>query len=97
MNGVIAIFDSELRDEMFMLMRLADIVNYTHFVNVHGSGKQGRKQGSVAWPGYNEVFMMVLSEDDLKRFKETISDFKKNRDEKPGLVFFTWGLTEVII
>ena len=97
MNCVIAIFDSELKEEMFMLMRLANIVNYTHFVNVHGSGKQGRKQGSVAWPGFNEVFMMVLSDDDLEGFKETISDFKKNRAEKPGLVFFTWGLQEVII
>lgn len=97
MHGVIAIFDSELREEMFLLMRLAKIVNYTHFVGVHGSGNQGRKQGSIAWPGTNEVFMMVLSEEEISFFKKTISDFKKNRETKPGLVFFHWGLNEVII
>ena len=97
MNGVIAIFDSELREEMFLLMKLANIINYTHFVGVHGSGNQGKKQDSIAWPGTNEVFMMVLSEKDLKDFKKTISDYKKNRDQKPGLVFFFWPLTEVII
>jgi hypothetical protein len=97
MNGIIAIFDSELREEMFLLMRLANVINYTHFVDVHGSGNQGRKQGSIAWPGTNEVFMMVLTNENLEVFKKTISDFKKNRATPPGLVFFHWGLSEVII
>ena len=95
MKCVMALFDSDLREELFMLMELAELKNYTHFVGLHGSSNVGKKEGTVAWPGSNEILMMILSESQYEPFKELIAKFKKERKPAPGILLFTWPIAEM--
>ena len=97
MKAIIVLFDSELKEEIFMLMKLSDIKDYTHFLGLHGSGKQGMKRDTVTWPGSNEMIMLVLNEEKLNLFKEVVTDYKKNNKTATGLLFFYWELTEFIV
>ena len=47
MKALMLIFDSELAEEVFTLMKLAEIVHYTYFKGLHGSGNQGKKEGNI--------------------------------------------------
>ena len=96
MNAVMALFDSELAEEIFLLMKFFEIENYTRFKELHGSGKQGKKEGSITWPGTNEVIMMIMSDDELERFKQVAEDYKVNKGKNPGFIFFFWPLGGVI-
>ena len=97
MKALMLIFDSELAEEVFTLMKLAEIVHYTYFKGLHGSGNQGKKEGSITWPGNNELLLMLVKETDLERFKVVVKEFKKNKGVPTGLLFFHWPLTEMII
>jgi hypothetical protein len=97
MKALMVLFDSELKEELFMLMNLSEIVNYSHFLGLHGSGNQGKKQGSVTWPGTNEIILIIANDEELDRFKSNVQDYKKNKNEPTGLLFFHWELTEVIV
>ncbi|MBL6989732.1 MAG: hypothetical protein ISR65_08135 [Bacteriovoracaceae bacterium] len=92
-----ALFDSELVDEIFLLMDFAKLVNYTHFKALHGSGKQGKKQGSITWPGTNELIMLIVNDEQLTKFKEVVREYKQNKTDNKALILFYWPLTEVII
>ncbi len=89
---VMALFDSELRDEMFVLLELSGIKNYTHFVGLHGSSNTGKKEGSVAWPGTNEILLLILSTSESNQFQQAVRDFKSRRAKSPGLLTFNWDL-----
>lgn len=92
---VMALFDSELRAEMFVLLELAGVKNYTHLVNLHGSSAAGKKEGTVAWPGTNEILLLVLSATEREKLKEIVADFRKRRATPPGLLSFGWQLSEL--
>ena len=93
---LMALFDSEIRDEIFTLMELSELRNYTHFVGLHGSSDSGKKEGTVSWPGANEIMMLVLSEPQKEEFKRTIDSYKGERENSPPLLTFYWPLTEVM-
>lgn len=96
MKAVMALFDSDLREELFTIMELCEIKNYTHFVNLRGSSTHGKKDGSVAWPGSNEILLLILSPEQRETFKNNISHYKDNRDSKPGLLVFDWQLDSML-
>lgn len=97
MMGVMALFDSELREELFLLMKMGGVINYTHFKGLHGSGNQGRKEGSVTWPGTNEIIMMLMQQNEWENFKDLVKEYKINKGTKTGLLVFQWPLDEVVI
>lgn len=94
--ATIALFDSELRDEIFLLMELSELKHYTHFTGLHGSSEHGKKEGTVAWPGTNEILLFVLSQEQHKAFKEAVQKYKQERNPPPGLLLFSWSLTELV-
>ena len=96
MYAVMALYDSDLKTEVFTLLELAQVKNYTQFTNLHGSSQQGKKEGTVSWPGANEILLLVVSEEEKKRLIEVVGEYKKNRETKPPLLLFDWKLTEVL-
>jgi hypothetical protein len=96
MNAVMILFDSALREEVFILMKLAEVINYTLFHGLHGSGNQGKKEGTIAWPGTNEILLVLADKDGYVRLKETISRYKKEKGEEQ-LLLFQWDINEVIV
>lgn len=96
MNAMMALYDSDLKDEVFAILELAKIKNYTQFTNLHGSSQQGKKEGTVAWPGANEILLLVVSDDEKQQLLEEIVHYKENRDSKPPLLVFDWKLSEVL-
>lgn len=94
--ATIALFDSELREEIFLLMELSGLKHYTHFTGLHGSSEYGKKEGTVAWPGTNEILLLVLSQEQLKLFREAVQKYKQERNPAPGLLLFSWSLTELV-
>ena len=96
MKAVMMLFDSELVEEALLMIKISSIQNYTHFTGLHGSSKAGKKEGSAAWPGTNEIIMILLGDDELKKLKKVIGDFKLKHPESP-LLFFNWPLNEVSI
>jgi len=97
MKAAMILFDSELREEVFMLMKISEIVNYTLMPNLFGSGNQGKKEGSVAWPGKNEILMLVISESEFAAIKNNLMLFKKEKTGAEGILFFAWELSEVVL
>lgn len=97
MKAVMILFDSELREEVFMIMKLVELVNYTLMPNLFGSGNQGKKEGSIAWPGNNEIVLLVVTPDQYTRVKEEIHRFKSARTSKEGMLLFNWSLDEVVL
>jgi len=96
MLAAMVLFDAELRDEVIMLMNLAEIKNYTQFVGLHGSAEYGKKEGSVAWPGTNEILFILISEDQFNQFKSQIVKYKHERQPTPGIFLFCWPLTDMV-
>lgn len=96
MNALMALYDSELKNEVFMLLELSNIKNYTQFTGLHGSSNHGKKEGSVAWPGANEIVLLIVDENQKSKFKQVVEDFKKERETPPGLLLFDWQLSEVL-
>lgn len=96
MYAMMALYDSDLKDEIFTLMELAEVKNYTQFTNLHGSSQQGKKEGSVSWPGANEILLLVVSDEERTRLMKIISDYKNERESKPPLLVFDWNLAEVM-
>ena len=94
-NVVMVLFDSELRTEMFVLLELAGVRNYTHLTNLHGSSATGKKEGTVAWPGTNEILLLILTEDERSKLKSIVTDFRARRKTPPGLLSFGWKLAEM--
>jgi hypothetical protein len=96
MNAAMILFDSSLREEVFMLMKLSNVINYTLFHGLHGSGNQGRKEGTIAWPGTNEILLVLADADGYSKLKETIARYKEEKGESQ-LLLFQWDVNEVII
>lgn len=90
-----ALFDSELREEIFLLLELTGLKQYTHFVGLHGSSEYGKKEGTVAWPGTNEILMLILTEAQNELFKDTIKKFRTERKPAPALLVFTLPMAEM--
>lgn len=97
MKAAMILFDSELREEIFMLMKLVEIAHYTLLPNLFGSGNQGKKEGSIAWPGNNEIMLLVVSLDQYENVKQEIHRYKAGRASKEGLLLLSWSLDEVIV
>jgi hypothetical protein len=97
MYMVMALFDSDLVDEIFLLMKLAKVENYTLFKALHGSGKQGKKEGTVAWPGTNELIMLIMDKEKLEELKKISIEYKKDKNMEAGYILTYWPLNEVII
>lgn len=95
MNAMMALYDSELRDEMFTLLELAEIKNYTQFIGLNGSSEHGKKESSVAWPGSNEIILLILDARQRERFSQIVAQYKEERTPRPGLLIFDWALSEV--
>jgi len=95
MVASMALFDSDLREEMFLLLELADIKNYSHFVGLHGSSDHGKKEGSVSWPGTNEILFLIMTDTQTEHFREVVRNFKEEREQAPGLLTFSWPLSEL--
>ena len=93
---MMALYDSDLREEVFTLMELADVKNYTQFVDLKGSSQHGKKEGTVSWPGSNEIILLIMSEEQKANFCEVVSNYKKERSTPPGLLLFDWKLNEVM-
>ena len=96
MSAMMALYDSELKDEIFTLMELANIKNYTQFSNLNGSTSNGKKEGSVAWPGSNEILLLIMDEDKKIEFKSMVEEYKREREKPPGLLLFDWALSGVV-
>jgi hypothetical protein len=90
-----ALFDSELREELFLILELSNLKQYTHFVGLHGSSDFGKKEGTVAWPGTNEILMLILNETQNELFKVTILKFRTERTPAPALLVFTLPMAEM--
>jgi hypothetical protein len=97
MQAIMMLFDSELSDEVFMLMKLSETINYTYFKGLHGSGNQGKKEGSIMWPGTNELVLLLVNEEQLSTIKQRVKEYKESKDGPVGLILFNWNLNEVII
>lgn len=95
MYAMMALYDSELKNEVFTLLEFAQIKNYTQFTNLHGSSQQGKKEGSVAWPGANEILLLIVSENQREKLIEIVNQYKTEREQKPPLLVFDWKLNEV--
>lgn len=97
LKAAMILFDSDLREEVFMIMKIVEIVNYTLMPNLFGSGNQGKKEGSVAWPGTNEIVLLVVNSEQYEKVKAEIHRFKMSKASKEGLLLFSWKLDEVVV
>lgn len=96
MYAMMALFDSDLRDEVFALMELCQLKNYTHFKELSGSSQHGKKEGTVSWPGSNEIILLIVNEQQRTQLKQLVRDLKKEREPSPGLLVFDWKLEELV-
>ena len=49
---------------------------YTKFPVVHGSGRQGRREGETVWPEENFVLVLYCEEEDAGRLEAMIAELK---------------------
>lgn len=93
--SLMVLFDSELRKEVFLLMELVKLKQYTHFIGLHGSTETGKKENSATWPGSNEILLILMPKAKFEDFKNEVERFKKERTPPPGILLFSWNLTEL--
>ncbi|MFZ4403670.1 MAG: PG0541 family transporter-associated protein [Pseudobdellovibrionaceae bacterium] len=94
-SALMLLYDGELRSEIFLLLEMTGIKNYTQLVNLHGSSNAGKKEGSIAWPGTNEILLLIVSDQEKESLKLAVQNFRKNREIPPGLLSFGWKLEEL--
>lgn len=93
---IMALFDGEIRDEVFLLLDLVKIKNYTHFINLHGSSEFGKKENSVSWPGTNEILMLIVSRNQYEDFVAATKRYKSERTPQAPLLLMSWDLKELV-
>lgn len=96
MLATMVLYDSELRDQVYLLMELAGLKNYTQFVGLHGSSEHGKKEDTVAWPGSNEILFVMMNEDQYLKFKDQVVKMKTEQKPAPGLFLMAWPLKEFV-
>lgn len=95
-TALMALFDSEIREEVFLLLDLAKIKNYTHFTQLNGSSEYGKKENTVSWPGSNEILMLIVNASQYDNFKEAVQKYKKERTPQAPLLLLSWDLKELM-
>lgn len=96
MNAMMALYDGDLKEEIFTLMELANIKNYTQFRGLNGSSAKGKKEGTVSWPGSNEILLLILDDQQKVEFQKIVKEYKQERTPAPGLLLFDWSLSGVV-
>jgi len=64
--------------------------NYTKFPVVHGSGRQGKREGEAAWPEENFVLVIYCEEAEAEALESIVADLKPHFPHE-GIKLFCMG------
>ncbi|MBN2712508.1 MAG: hypothetical protein JXR97_08785 [Planctomycetes bacterium] len=84
MKRVEIIFDESNENEVMMILRQAQVENYTRFHNVTGHGSSGSKLGNAVGPGINNVIVLYVEDGVVPRLTSAITRFKNVSRESGG-------------
>jgi len=77
MKRVEIIFDEAVENEIMMVLRQAQVENWTRLDSVRGHGSSGSKLGNSVGPGINSMLIVYAEGDKVERLVEGVKRFKQ--------------------
>jgi hypothetical protein len=75
MKMLMAIIDSEKKEELELLLKREGVTGFTEIPNANGFGSTGFKMSSAAFPGSSAVIYALLEEEQLQRIVSMIQGY----------------------
>ncbi len=77
MKRVEIYFDESVENEIMMILRQAQVENWSRIDNVRGHGTSGSKLGNAVGPGINSVLVVFAEDESAGRVLEGVRRFKQ--------------------
>ncbi|MEW6410033.1 MAG: PG0541 family transporter-associated protein [Nitrospirota bacterium] len=84
MKMVTIIYDSEIDNQMMVILKRANVEKYTKIEDVRGVGSSGAKLNNPIGPGINSMVIVVVDDNTAESLKKSLSALKKSTIEKSG-------------
>jgi hypothetical protein len=84
---VIAVFDQGVEPDVLEVLAEQGIAHWTRISDVHGSGREGTKEGSPVWPGLNTMLLLVLTEEQVQPLVDRLHEVRDSFPVTPGMRF----------
>jgi nitrogen regulatory protein PII len=92
MKLLFLVYDVDFEEEVQEALKEAGLGEYTLWERVLGKGSRtGPRLDTSAWPGFNQLMMIVLSDERWEKVRHKISKLT----QRPGIRGFLWECEEV--
>ncbi len=85
MKLLLIIYDSGIDESIDDIVEELDLPGYTKLTGATGCGGQGRKLGSVVWPGTNNILYAALEEERIPPFVARLRQLQADFHLKPAI------------
>lgn len=86
---LIVIYDSGIEADIAEVLEQPPVVGWTKLFDAHGVGGTGRKANDPAWPGFNNVVFIALSDEAVAEVKERLRAVQALFVKKPGITIIS--------
>jgi hypothetical protein len=93
MKLLMIIVDSNLKEELEVLLERNVVMGYTEIPQVHGVGKTGIRMGSRAFPKTSSLFFAVLPDEQVGKLKADIEAYCEACIKRMKMI--VWGVEEI--
>jgi nitrogen regulatory protein PII len=77
MKRVEIIFDEANENEIMMILRQAQVADYSRYGSVTGHGSSGSKLNNAIGPGINNVLVVYVEDEKVEKITASIRRFKE--------------------
>ena len=84
MKRIEIIFDESNESEIMMILRQAQVENWTRFHGITGHGSSGSKLNNAIGPGINNMLLVYVEDDMVERVTGAVRRFKEVASAERG-------------
>src|SRR5437016_1534842 len=85
MKQLTVIYDAAIDESVTELMDGLDLPGFTKLFDAHGLGGTGQKLNSPVFPGVNNLLLLLLPDEDVRRVTDALYRLQATYRLKPGL------------
>jgi hypothetical protein len=85
MKQLTVIYDAAIDESMMELMDGLNLPGFTKLFDAHGLGGTGRKLSSPVFPGTNNLLLLLLPDNEVRRVTDALYRLQATYRLKPGL------------
>jgi hypothetical protein len=85
MKLLTVIYDAGFDESIMELVEGLNLPGFTQLFGAHGAGGTGRKLNNPVFPGVNNLLLLLLPDEDLRRVTDALYRLQASYRLKPGM------------